>query len=152
MIFSPQYTTYAIVYVKAEKYESVIVDFLHECVGSVPLDHGALRIQITVLNEERNDQQVSNWRRLKAKLGYDPDHALDELIRSWFEFMHTFGSSGVDEAIVSVQGESTAEILEKETAITRNSEIDCDLNHAMKAASPTLIDKEDTPVWKSPER
>lgn len=152
MNYALQFTTDALVFIKAKEYETVIDDFLKKCVDSVLRDKAALKAQISALEEERNDQDVSIWRRLEAKLGYDVDDAPSELINTLFDFMRRFGTSGVEEAIVAVQGETAAIILEEEIAATRSSGITCELDDALKSARSILPEITNNPVWESAEK
>ena len=151
MNFALQFTTDALVFVNAEKYEDVVDRFLMKCVDTVSKDKAALKVQISALKEERNDQKFAIWRKLEAKLGYDIDDAPSELINTFFEFINQFGTSGVEEAIVAAQGESSAVMLDKEIAVTRNSGIDCDLDDAMRVAGSIIREVTDIPVWKIAE-
>ena len=147
-----QFTTDALVFVNAEKYEAVIDDFLKKCVESVSKEKAALDAQVSALEEERNDQDVSVWRRLEAKLGYDVDDAPGELVNTFLELIRKFGTSGVEEAIVAVQGEDSAITLKEEIAVTRNSGVACDLNDAVKSGRSMLQEITDNPVWKRAEK
>lgn len=147
MNFALQFTTDALVFINAESFEAKIDGFLNKCVDSVSKDKTALKAQILALRAERNDQDASIWRKLEAKLGYDVDDAPGELIKTLFTFMSQFGERGVEEAIVAVQGESSAAMLEKQITATRNSGIGCDLDNAMRAAGSILHETGNVPVW-----
>ena len=69
--------------------------------------------------QERGDSELAAWRRLEAQLGFDPDGAPDELMRSMGKLADQYEADGVAEAALATQGEQAAKLLEEEIAAAR---------------------------------
>ena len=150
MNFALRYTKDALVFVSAAQFEAAVDQFLEQAVDANSNDKAALNAQFLALKGERNDQDIATWRRLEAKLGYDVDGAPDDLIGALLEYMKTYGKSGVEEAIVAIQGETAAATLEEEINVAKKSRVVCDLREAVVAAGN--IEKESSnPVWETAE-
>ena len=150
MNFALRYTKNALVFASAAQFEAAVDQFLEQAVDANSNDKVALNAQFLALKNERNDQDISTWRRLEAKLGYDVDGAPDDLIGALLEYMKTYGKSGVEEAIVAIQGETAAATLGEEINVAEKSRVVCDLREAVVAAGN--IEKESSnPVWETAE-
>ena len=64
-------------------------------------------------------------------MGYDVDNAPDHLIETVLKYVKTYGHSGVEEAIVAIQGEAAADTLEEEIDVAKRSRVVCDLHDAV---------------------
>jgi hypothetical protein len=62
------------------------------------------------VREERGDTEVSAWRRLEARLGFDPDEAPEDLMKTLQERIADLGGGAVDE-VASASGGQAAEHL-----------------------------------------
>lgn len=145
-----RYITNALVFVSADQFEKAVDLFLQKAVGARSGDHGALQSQLTALQRERNDEDISAWRRLEAQLGFDPDKAPEQLIETLTGYMGKYGRSGVEEAVVAVQGTAAVETLQEEISIARQSRLTCDLQEAVSAAG--IIRKgPEVPPWEAAE-
>ena len=86
------------------------------------LDADALKLLVTQLEQERSDDKISAWRRLEARLGYDPDHAPDSLIESLALFEERIGTDALEEAAVAAPGELSATALKAALDASETSE------------------------------
>ena len=150
MNFALRFTRDALVFVSADQFEAAVDQFLERAVDASSNDKLSLKAQFVALKDERDDQDIATWRRLEAKLGYDVDSAPEHLIEILLKYMKTYGHSGVEEAIVAIQGETAADTLEEEINIAKRSRVVCDLHEAVATAGN--IEKGlSKPVWETAE-
>lgn len=145
-----RYMTNALVFVSADQFEKAVDRFLQQAVGARSEDHEALQTQFEALLRERNDEDITAWRRLEAQLGFDPDKAPEHLIETLIGYIADYGSSGVEEAVVAVQGEAAVETLQEEISIAKQSRLICDFQEAVSAAGKIGKGPE-VPPWKAAE-
>lgn len=150
MNFAMRYTTNALVFVSADQFETAVDQFLQQALEAHSEDQVALQTQLDALKSERNDQDITTWRRLEAQLGYDADEAPDPLIETVLECIEKYGSSGVEEAIVAIRGEASIETLKEAISIAKQSRLTCDLQEAVIAAGSVEKGPE-VRIWKSAE-
>lgn len=145
-----RYLKDALFFVSADQYEHAIDGFLRRAVDARTVDHEALRVQFEALQIERKDEEITAWRRLESLLGFDPDKAPEDLIATLFEYIDDYGSSGVEEAAVAVQGADSLQTLRDEISIAKQSRLTCDLRDAVKAAG-TLTKVAEVSPWQAAE-
>ena len=77
-----RFLTDALAYTSATEFETTIDEFLLAAANDyvTHADRPALRAQIDALRSERNEPEIAAWRRMEARLGFDPDEAPDALI------------------------------------------------------------------------
>jgi hypothetical protein len=145
-----RYLTDALIYVSAAAFETEADKFLSlvsDEAERLTSDRAALRAQIDLLAGEREDPDLSAWRRLEAQLGYDVDGAPEALIAALHELELEYGSGGVAEAALATQGGDAAAVLEAEIAAANENHWQCDLGPA--AASADKIETQpDIPPWE----
>ena len=83
-------------------YEKGIDEFFKSVIATCARaqDGLALKTLVDQLNVERADPDISAWRRLEARVGYDTDAAPGRLIESLSEQENLIGSEAVEEAAV----------------------------------------------------
>ena len=150
MNFALRFTKDALVFVSADQFEAAVDEFLERAVDATSDDRVALKAQFVALKEERDDEDIATWRRLEAKLGYDVDSAPEHLIEILLKYVKTYGSSGVEEAIVAIQGEAAADRLEEEINIAKRSRVVCDFHDAVMTAG-SIEKGANKPVWETAE-
>ncbi len=150
MNFALRFTTDALGFVNADRFEPVVDRFLARAVDSNSSDKAALGAHFRALQKERADGEMATWRRLEAKLGYDVDNAPEELIDTLLSYVKDYGLCGVEEAVVASQGHAAADALEEEIEIARNSRVVCDLHDAVGAAGYVQRDS-GKPIWEVAE-
>ena len=150
MNFALRYTKDALVFVSADQFEAAVDQFLEKAVDANSNDKVALNTQFSALKDERNDQDIATWRRLEAKLGYDVDSASDHLIETLLKYVKTYGHSGVEEAIVAIQGEAAADTLGEEIDVAKRSRVVCDLHEAVATAG-NIRTGSSKPTWETAE-
>ena len=141
-------------HVSGAAFEAGIDRFLAEVVdekAGFGSDRAALRAQIDELREERADRDTAAWRRLEARLGYDPDEAPDGLMEQLAGLARAFGANGVEEAATAAPGADAGKTLEREIAAAKASRIVCTFDEAAKLARPAPAAWRGSP-WVKAER
>ena len=133
MADGPQaYFDFTIGMVAASDYESEIDGFfasvLAQCANSI--DGKALDVLVNQIRIERQDSELSAWRRLEACLGFDPGSAPDEVIEALIAFEDVAGEEGVEEAAHAQPGEAAPRALSKAIDAARESHVEIDLSLA----------------------
>ncbi|ATJ84471.1 ImmA/IrrE family metallo-endopeptidase [Halomonas beimenensis] len=108
-------------WVPAEAFEQGIDKFMSKV--TTHLLHSKYREDVAKLwdeiIEERNDTNLSTWRRLEALLGYDPDQAPDEIISSLINRFNELGKESINE--VAAEGRSQSLSLLKKLEVEINN-------------------------------
>lgn len=126
-----RYLTDALAYVAAGDFEVEVDRFLDQVADEQTgfgSDRAALRALIAALREERSDQDLATWRRLEARLGYDPDEGPEETIAASAQLAGQWGNEGVEEAIASAPGPHAPQELEREVVLARDRGTRCDFS------------------------
>ena len=97
-------------------------------------DRAALIAQLNALTSERADGEIAAWRRLEARLGFDPDGAPDELMAELAAIVVRYDHASVEEAVQAAPGIDSAEILHQELKAARASRLVCDFSNGVRAA------------------
>lgn len=80
------------------------------------------------LTRERSDPDISAWRRLEARLGYDPDRAPDDVMAGLIDFDEVVGNGGVEEAAAAVPGADSVPSLSQAVLAARHSAVEIGLD------------------------
>jgi hypothetical protein len=115
--------------------------------GAQALDGEVLMTLVQSLGNERSDPEIANWRRLEARLGFDPDTAPSALMRKLAGFESAIGLSGIDEAASAEPGMRSADALSKAIAASKESEIVVDLSVA-DGLSRSRLREGAAPPWQ----
>ncbi len=148
-----RYLTDALLYVDALAFETEADDFLDQVADQqcgFGSDRDTLRGLIAALRVERNDPDVARWRRLEARLGYDPDDAPDELIESANSLANRFGLEAVEEAFSAIPGIEASSALNSEVSIAREQGVVCDFSAVLSAVDPIIRNPQEAP-WVAAE-
>lgn len=147
---SIRYIVPGIVSAKASSFETGLDEYfrdvLRQCGDTV--DGRALQTVIEDLKAERSDPLTSTWRRLEARLGYDPGTAPDELITDLSTLEDTVGEDVLDEAASATPGKNAASQLRAAIEAVNESEIQVDFSIAMAARDPARTHLERAP-WEA---
>ena len=99
------------------EFEKAIADFvtatLDRLSSKVP-QYGYLGDLWQEVSEEREDPDITEWRKLEACLGHDPDEASPELLQGLRERYHLFGANAIFE-LAAVSKDNTLQHLEDVT-------------------------------------
>ena len=114
---------------------------------SVALDGGAVEELIKVIRRERADPETAAWRRIEARLGYDPDTAPTPVMQALAELENTVGEAALDEAAVAAPGKRAAQILQDALEAAKHSEIVVDLS-VTDAFAPVGGPQLASPPWQ----
>jgi len=133
-----RYLTDALVYTSATTFESMVDAFLTNAIHNFvsKADSPALQSQFDALKCERSDPEAVAWRRMEARLGFDPDEAPQGLMAEMSEFADAYGGPGVEEAAMATPGARAANVLETEINAGRQSRVKCRFPTAIKAVGP----------------
>lgn len=114
--------------ISGEGYEAGVDAFFIQVLGvcGKAQDGAALAAIIDALNAERADPDIAAWRRLEARLGFDPDRAPDAVMERLARLEKTVGEAGLEEAAAAAPGGRSAEMLEKVISAAKESEISVD--------------------------
>lgn len=110
-------------------------------------DGPALTSLVRQLQGERQDAEAAAWRRLEARLGYDPDAAPEGVIDSLSEQERQVGADAVEEAAVGCPGARAPVVLEQAIAASKASQVNVDLAAAAAAAEPPDHGDLRRPTW-----
>jgi len=149
-----RYLTDALLYVGASAFETEVDAFLDRVADrqrGFGSDRDALRALIAALRTERDDPELARWRRLEARLGFDPDQGPDELVESADTLANRFGLEAVEEALTAVPGGEASRTLERELSIAREQGEVCDFSAVLSAVDPIIRDPQEAP-WVAAER
>lgn len=131
-----RYLSSDLAFVEAADFEDVCDTFLRNSIDAYTPDgteRTALREQVHILEAERTDTEIAAWRRMEARLGFDPDDAPERTIESLTNLAKRYGQAGVDEAATAMPGVESADTLEREIEAARASRFVCDFGAALKA-------------------
>jgi hypothetical protein len=143
-----RFLTDALVFVDGSEFESVVDRFLEEAlerwVGHS--DREALQAQVLSLRTERMDPEFAAWRRLEARLGFDPDKAPEKLMETLANLVDLYGQSGVEEAAQAAPGVGAAATLVQEIEIAKQVHAECELATASQTVPEAAINSA-LPPW-----
>jgi len=149
-----RYITNALLFIKGDTFEQGVDRFLTAASSETQgfgSDREALRTQIDALMAERSDPDLTEWRKLEARLGYDLDEAPEVLMETLGELRKRFGAEAVAEAAMAVPGPSAASVLEAEIASAQRLHWQCDLARTAKEVTGVKNDFGEAP-WLAAER
>ncbi len=149
-----RYLTDALLYIHAAHFEDAVDDFLDRVADEqhgFALDGQALRALLDALRRERADPETARWRRLEARLGFDPDRAPEGLIQALDALANDHGLEAVEEAIAAEPSEAAAHILDRALQATRAAGHPCNYSELMSSL-PTVEHKPTVPPWVAAEQ
>lgn len=149
-----RYLTNALSFVPASRFEVEGDRFIDNVIGAYATsnsDRAALVAQVEALRTERADSDISDWRRMEARLGFDPDDAPDDAIEALEALVAQYGSGGVEEAAMAAPGRDAAATLDQEIAAAVASHVECDFTEAIQACVGLKLDFAEAP-WVTAER
>lgn len=89
-------------------------------------DQGAeLKGILDQLTAERTDPEQTAWRRLEAKLGFDPDQVPDSTMLAFAEHSKCYAEADVEEAAAASPGAESASILQQMIEATAQHGAEC---------------------------
>lgn len=132
-----RYLDDTLTFVPAEDWErsvDVFIDSAADSAVGFGSDREALKANLDALANERAESEAAAWRRLEARLGFDPDDAPEALMRSLGEAIERYDAAGVEEAVQAAPGSGSAETLRQEIEAARASRLVCNFDDAVRAA------------------
>lgn len=129
-------------------YEAGVDQFLESVVSvcARARDGATLAALVRQLGEERKDEEVAAWRRLEARLGYDPDAAPQSLMDHLTALEDDVGEQAVEEAAVAAPGAAAGTTLEAVIGATQASKLAVDLSIS-DIVDPKVLQISPTP-WR----
>lgn len=126
--------------------------FLKCLAGVAARDDSPLRRSIATLFEERGDPGISAWRRLEARLGFDPDTVPESLMEQLGELAKAFAEADIEEAASAAPGPRAADILQQGIAFAQSADgLACDFAAARALVARQGIAMDNAIPWKSAE-
>ena len=98
-----------------EKMENFVASTI-ERLRQVAPTHGELEELWEEITNEKNDPEYAQWRRLEACLGYEPDEAPEELMKSLFAEYNRYGANVIHELAAASKNDSLRHL----QAVTEN--------------------------------
>jgi hypothetical protein len=137
--------------VSGEAFEQGVDDFFKLVVRTCrdAQDGEALDNLVNQLHDERISPTAAAWRRLEARLGYDPDAAPEGLIESFATFEERFGADAVEEAAAGRPGPDSAAALKTVVASSEASTLRVNLEDAVAAAGQAATPDPVRPIWET---
>lgn len=124
-----RFLTNAVLFTQGTDFERTTDAFFEQATDATPPNEAlGLRNLVAALNQERQDIELSRWRRLEAVSGFDADKAPESLISALCELETRYLSEDVEEAVAAAPGPTSAQKLE------------CTLE-AAKQAAPVQFDR-----------
>lgn len=114
-------------WLSAAQFEAGVDEFLNQQAKDHPVSNLATLWQEII--EERQNEEATQWRKLEAKLGFDPDEAPEELVQGLQSYYGIFGQSSVEELSCETQQPKLLELV---------ADLKMALNKAKETLSPDL--------------
>lgn len=119
---------------------------LQTCARAV--DGELLRELVVSLRAERAEAKQAAWRRIEARLGYDPDTVPQEVMQNLINLEGTVGEAALDEAAAATPGREAGVHLASALEAAKASEIIVDLSIARQIAANDFQCRSDAPPWQ----
>jgi hypothetical protein len=142
-----RYVTTAQVTASAASFEEAVDGFMEEVLdrsGGITGDAPPLEAQWRALLVERVDPDVSAWRRLEARLGYDQDKAPPALMEQLARLAEQFDADGVEEAAMATPGPGAADALDPALAYMAQA-------HEAEPVIERILGDPARPLWLAAE-
>lgn len=135
--------------VSAEAFEKGIDCFFDQVIGTCAMaaDGAALTALIMDLNGERRDPDMAAWRRLEARLGYDPDTIPASIMKTFGRLEASVGGDALEEAAAAAPGSESGEVLSRAVEAVKSSQIAVDFKIANDISRSPLRDAA-SPPWR----
>ncbi len=98
------------------------------------------------LSEERNDPELSRFRRIEALLGFNPDEVDEQRIYSWLKDAQILGGNALDE-LATGAGDNMLSA-QQITDTTASVGFDINVNDALRLHYPLEMQWGQTPAWR----
>lgn len=143
-----RYVLPGIVTVSGQAFTEGLGRFFDRVIGDCAraVDGPALRELVETLGAERADPDLASWRRIEARLGYDPDKAPDELMSALGRLERLVGEAALDEAAAATPGRDADRHLARAVEAAKESGIVVDLGVVREAALRQSIPE--APPWE----
>ena len=99
------------------------------------------------LCEEKASEAFSAWRRLEARLGFDPDKAPEEMMATLAQMQEQYGEQAIEEAASAAPGPHALDALETALDLVKNASLEVDLGNACGAAALRIPLDLARPTW-----
>lgn len=134
-------------FIPAQDFEHDLDSFLQ----SVASNSERLSVPLGQLMAERNDPEVAAWRRLEARLGFDPDDVPQPIMGVFARFSGHFGQADVEEAASARPGQAAGDVLQATVDRAKTSAAFVCKFDAMASSEPVLAGVDEFP-WQRGER
>lgn len=146
---SVRYALPGVVTVSGSEFEQGVWRFFDQVVDNCSLstDGPALEDLVASIKEEAADPAMLSWRRLEARLGFDPDTVPKGLMKGLALLAKQVGEAALDEAAAAAPGRDAGDVLAEVVQAARESEVVVDLSVARQVGSG-LIRTGEVPPWE----
>ena len=142
-----RYLTNAVAFARGDDFEVVADEVLDTSVAIAPKrDRAALAALIGALREERASPEHTEWRRMEAYCGFDPDKAPEALIEAMLGFAKRYTEDDVEEAASAAPGAGTAIAFTGAVALAERGPA-IDFKPAVKATKQQRPKADGIPPW-----
>ncbi len=135
--------------VSGRAFEEGIDHFLYQVreTCACALDGANLAELIATLRDERDNKSIASWRRVEARLGYDPDTVPEPIMQALRQLERRVGSAGIEEAASAAPGSRSAVALKNALDAAEASEVLVDLGSA-HGLMPPSNETQPTAPWE----
>lgn len=135
--------------VSATDFEKGLDGFFDQVIGacSMAADGAALAALVKDLKAERQDPETAAWRRLEARLGYDPDTIPDMIMKVFGRLESFVGGDTLEEAAAAAPGSDSGEVLNRAVEAVKCSQIAVDFEIANDVSRSPMRDQV-APPWR----
>ena len=149
-----RYLSAPVLSIDATAYEVGIDEFLRSVMENCAeaLDGRTLSENAADLSVERLDPEIAAWRRMEARLGYDPGIAPDDLLLGLGALQNDLGEEAVAEGVMSAPGLYAADTIKKEVEAVAASDAIVDLSIAQEIPTAGKRPTSSTPPWRLAEK
>jgi len=139
-----------LVTVSGTKFVDGLDAFFDQVIGACAraVDGEALEELVGTLRAERAEPETAAWRRIEARLGYDPDTVPQEIMRVLGKLEKRVGESALDEAAAAAPGRDAGRHLANAVDAAKSSKIVVDLGIARQVATNDFDTASNTPPWE----
>ncbi|WP_412851520.1 ImmA/IrrE family metallo-endopeptidase [Ectothiorhodospira shaposhnikovii] len=135
-------------WVDAEAFEQALDASVTQTLQMIPEDHPAKALWADVM-AERADPETALWRRLEARMGFDPDEGPESLIQRLISAGARFGEQAMEELAADSSTEMPAMLEELGDAISTSHLPVMSLEDLHGIEPPTRLHAANRPPWQS---
>ncbi|MDZ7762779.1 MAG: hypothetical protein U5L00_21330 [Desulfovermiculus sp.] len=138
-------------WIPAQAFEQAVDDLLDYILQGQPADHPVKELW-QQLQEERLSKEISLWRQLEARMGYDPDTAPEALLTRLLQWRTAMGKQAVEEIAAEPSEDPVGEFEQIQAALENSSHCMRNFDRDWVDAGNTAHSPGHEPPWKKAAR